>query len=64
MPPIAYEFVGPDGAKHRGKNLREFCRAHNIDNANTYQVLMGARRHSAGFTCPEAGYIRTYQRRV
>ena len=63
MPPIEYSFTGPDGIAYNGINLRAFCRAHSLDNGNAYQVLIGARRHCGGFTCPDADYIKSSNKR-
>lgn len=63
MPPIDYSFIGPNGSYHQGTNLTAFCREYSLDYRNLYQVLMGARRHCGGFTCPDAGYYRTYSDR-
>jgi hypothetical protein len=62
MTPVTYSVVGPDGVRHEGRNLRSFCRDHGLDEANMRCVIDGARRHHKGYTCPEAGYRRTYVR--
>jgi hypothetical protein len=42
---LAKEFVlrAPDGTVHRGKNVVEFCKQHNLDQANLAKVLSGKR---------------------
>lgn len=57
-----HEIVAPDGSVHRVKSLRQFCREHGLDSGNLCQVVWGSRRHHKGYTCPAAGYVRTYIR--
>ena len=64
MKPEPYSFVGPDGMRHEGENLRAFCRKHSLDIRNLYRVLDGVRRHHKGFTSPEAMYVRTYNSNI
>jgi hypothetical protein len=48
------EFVlmDPHGNIHKGKNLDKFCRDHNLNPANTRNVLNGTRPHHKGWTKP------------
>ena len=59
-----YTVIDPAGEPHRIVNVRQFCDEHGLDSGNMYRVIMGVRKHCGGFTCPEAGYIRTYSKRA
>jgi hypothetical protein len=45
-----FTIVSPIGKVFQEKNLRKFCREHNLHRANVIRVLKGTRSHSAGWT--------------
>lgn len=49
---LAKEFVltAPDGTIHRGKNVVEFCKQHDLQHANLYKVFSGRKQHHKGWT--------------
>ena len=52
--------IDPTGTQHSVIWLRPFCRQHGLDSGNMTRVVNGQRKHHKGWTCPEAGYVRTY----
>lgn len=48
---LARDFVAisPDGITHEGRNLTEFCRANNLEQANLSAVFRGKRAHHKGW---------------
>lgn len=55
--PAEFAFVSPDGAVHRGTNIREFARAKGLDAANMYHVHAGERRQHKGWTAADFNQV-------
>jgi hypothetical protein len=44
-----FAFQAPDGTVYRGRNLKKFCREHNLNSGNMNQLLLGRRDSVKGW---------------
>lgn len=49
----SYLVISPSGEEYRIKNMRAFCRTHNLDSTGMTKVATGKIRHHRGWTCRE-----------
>lgn len=45
-----YEFISPDGTVYNSTNFSRFCKEHNLNSGNFFQVIKGRKAHCKGWT--------------